>query len=74
MIFKYAKNKWESLQYGRWGQPETAFFDSCVLAAGIPYKDEPQHDKTNKVCTQRRLRSALASAQSDQSPRFALNG
>ena len=28
----------------------------------------PEHDKTNKMmCTQRRLRSALASAQSDQS-------
>ena len=34
----------------------------------LPYTYEPRHDKTNKwVCTQRRLRSTWASAQSDQS-------
>ena len=36
---------------------------------------DPQHDKTNKVlCAQRRLRSAWATAQSDQSLRCVLNG
>ena len=36
---------------------------------------EPPHDKTqqNDLCAQRRLRSAWASAQSDQSLRCALN-
>ena len=42
-------------------------------------KNEPQHDKTkknqqNNICAQRRLRSAWASAQSDQSLRCALYG
>ena len=32
-------------------------------------KNEPPHDKTNGMCIQRRLRSAWASAQSDQSLR-----
>ena len=44
--------------------------------------NEPPHDKTNKIacapsedlCTQRRLGSAWASAQSDQRLRCALNG
>ena len=36
---------------------------------------EPQHDKTNKMmCAQRRLRSAWASALSDESLRCALSG
>ena len=41
----------------------------------IPFYEQPR-DKTNKngMCAQRRLRSAWASAQSDQSLRCALNG
>ena len=41
-----------------------------LLLLLLLYIKEPRHDKTNKMsCTQRRLRSAWASAQSDQSLR-----
>ena len=42
----------------------------CQIICIVQYKptNEPSHDKTNKMaCAQRRLRSAWACAQSDQS-------
>ena len=42
--------------------------NKLVLNSAVNYRNELLHDKTNKMtCAQRRLRSAWASAQSDQS-------
>ena len=47
----------------------------CLSHAAMTGADEPSHDKMNKwLCAQRRLRSAWASAQYDQSLCCVLNG
>ena len=63
-------NTW-SLQKIRitwWASPCNTFVMLILKIYGLKY--EPRHDKTNKwLCAQRKLRSAWASAQSDQSLR-----
>ena len=77
MSFQYKNNKikflWKRICYQSIPDNMTAWWKN-VRWCWTLYLSHDMTKQTNWVCAQRRLRSAWASAQSDQSLRCALNG